>query len=107
MADQSEIDELERTAAWRLRLVDADPDDHVSRTAAVRLQVLADELSRGDLDSLWTELGALRNWLGESGLISDYADLASDYRSRIGVTDMPSDAADYLRALIAMAQGLV
>ena len=107
MADPFEIDELERAAAWRLRLVDADPDDHASRTAAERLQTLADELRRDDLDALWAELDALRNWLGESGLISDYAGLAADYRSRIGVTATPSDAAAYVRALLEIAQGLV
>lgn len=107
MADPREIDELERAAAWRLRLVDADPDDHASRTAAERLQMLAEDLRRDDLDPLWTELGALCHWLGKSGLISDYADLAADYRSRIGFTDMPSDGAAYLRVLLGIARALV
>ncbi len=105
--DPPEIEELERTAAWRLRLVDADPGDAASRAAADLLQALADDLRRPDLAALWTELRAVTNWLGESDAISDYADLAAEYRGRIGIAEMPRDGAAYLRGLLAIAQSLV
>jgi hypothetical protein len=102
-----EIEELERAAEWRLRLVDADPGDTASAAAAERLQRLAADLRRDEYAALWTELRSIGNWLGESDAISDYAGLAAAYRTRIGVTDHPADGADYLRALLAIAQSLV
>jgi hypothetical protein len=106
-SDPPEVEELERTAAWRLRLVDADPADDASREAAAQLQALAEDLRRPDLAPLWTELRALCNWLAESDAISDYAELAAEYRARIGVADLPKDGADYLRALLGIARSLV
>jgi hypothetical protein len=53
------------------------------------------------------ELGALGNWLSESDAISDYAEAASDYRARIGVSATPASGADYLRGLLAIARSLV
>jgi hypothetical protein len=102
-----EIEELERVAGWRLRLVDADPGDAASAAAAALLERLADDLRRNDYAPLWTELRSIGNWLGESDAISDYADLAVDYRARIGVLDSPTDGADYLRGLLAIARSLV
>jgi hypothetical protein len=102
-----EIEELERTAAWRLRLVDADPDDTASAAAAQLLETLANDLRQNDHTALWTELRSIGNWLGESDAISDYADLAADYRTRIGISAHPADGADYLRALLAIAQSLI
>jgi hypothetical protein len=43
-----EIEELERTAEWRLRLVDGDPSDTTSAAAATLLQRLADDLRRNE-----------------------------------------------------------
>jgi hypothetical protein len=105
--EQPEIEELERTAEWRLRLVDADPGDQASAAAATLLQRLADDLRHHDYAPQWTELRSIGNWLAESDAISDYADLASDYRTRIGVSENPLDGAGYLRALLAIAQSLV
>lgn len=102
-----EIEELERTVAWRLRLVDADPTDSVSVDAARLLETLAESLRREDYTSLWMELGALGNWLSELDVISDYAEAASDYRARIGVSATPASGADYLRGLLAIARSLV
>ena len=102
-----EIEELERTAAWRWRLVDADPGDEVSAAAAVVLERFAGDLRRNDYSALWTELRSVGNWLGESDLISDYAELTADYRVRIGVSVHPADGADYLRGLLVIAHGLV
>jgi hypothetical protein len=102
-----EVEELERTAAWRLRLVDADPDDTSSAAAAQLLETLANDLRQNDYTALWTELRSIGNWLGESDAISDYAELAADYRVRIGISAHPADGADYLRALLAIAQSLV
>jgi hypothetical protein len=106
-ADAPEIEELDRTAAWRLRLVDADPTDSVSAAAARRLEALAEDLRREHHTALWSELQALCNWLGESDAISDYAELARDYRQRIGATAIPASGADYLRELLAIARSLV
>lgn len=105
--DLPEIDELQRAAAWRLRLVDADPTDTTSAAAAGLLEALAEDLQRNDHAGLWTELRSIGNWLGESDAISDYADLAADYRARIGVSEHPTDGAEYLRGLLAIARGLV
>ncbi|MFL5253493.1 MAG: hypothetical protein ACJ8AI_11460 [Rhodopila sp.] len=105
--DLPEIEELERTAAWRLRLVDANPSDDASKSAAAMLQAIAGDLHRVELAPLWTELRALCNWLGESDAISDYAELAADYRGRIGFSEHPTDGADYLRGLLAVAQSLI
>jgi hypothetical protein len=105
--ERPEVEELERTAAWRLRLVDADPDDTASAAAAALLDALAGDLRRNDYTELWTELRSIGNWLGESDGISDYADLAADYRIRIGISDHPATGADYLLGLLAIARGLV
>ncbi|MGD0106220.1 MAG: hypothetical protein ABSC06_19590 [Rhodopila sp.] len=102
-----EIEELERAAAWRLRLVDADPDDTASAVAALLLEALAEDLRRNDYASLWTELRSIGNWLAESDAISDFAELAADYRVRIGVSECPADGAAYLTGLLAIARGLV
>ena len=102
-----EVEELERAAEWRLRLVDADPTDQVSAHAAALLQRLAADLKSNDYAAIWTELRLICNWLAESDAISDYADLAFDYRTRIGASDHPADGADYLRGLLAIAQSFV
>jgi len=102
-----EIDELERAAAWRLRLVDADPGDTVSLAAARLLEALAEDLRRHEYPSLWTELRSISNWLGESDAISDFAEFAAAYRARIGVSEHPADGAAYLLVLLAIARGLV
>jgi hypothetical protein len=105
--EASEAEALERAAEWRLRLVDADPTDRVSARAAVLLQRLAADLSSNDYTSIRTELRSIGNWLAESDLISDYKDLAFEYRARIGASDHPADGADYLRGLLEIAQSLV
>lgn len=105
--DLPEIDELRRAAEWRLRLVDQDPTDTASSAAAALLDRLAADLQGNDYAAEWSELRSLCNWLGESDAISDYADLAQAYRSHIGITEHPHDGADYLRALLAIARGLV
>ena len=105
--DAPEVEELQRAAAWRLRLVDADPTDASSASAAVLLEALAEDLRQNDHADLWTELGSIGNWLGESDVISDYADLAADYRARIGVSEHPAGGSDYLRHLLAIARSLV
>jgi hypothetical protein len=105
--DVPEIEELERAAAWRLRLVDADPADTVSADAARLLEALAEDLRRHDYASLWTELRSIGNWLGESDGISDFSEFASAYRARIGVSEHPADGAAYLLGLLAIARGLL
>ena len=108
MTDQRpEVEELERVAAWRLRLVDATPGDTISAAAAQSIELLADDLRRNDYASLWTELESLGNWLEESDAISDYAGLAAGYRMRIGSTEHPANGEAYLLGLLAIARGLV
>lgn len=103
-----EAEDLDRTAAWRLRRVDADPSDSASAAAAAALlESLAEDLRRNDYQAQWAELRSIGNWLAESDAISDYADLASDYRVRIGKTEHPADGAAYLEGLLAIARGLV
>jgi hypothetical protein len=102
-----EVEELEQTAAWRLRLVDADPGDTASVGAARLLERLAADLRRNGHATLWTELRSIGNWLAESDVISDYIGLAADYRARIGPIEHPADGAAYLMGLLAIARGLL
>jgi hypothetical protein len=106
-ADPPEIEELERAAAWRLRLVDADAADTGSARAARLLEDLAEDLRHNPYAALWAELRAVGNWLGESDAISDYAILAADYRRQIGITEHPTNGAGYLRALLRIAYSLI
>lgn len=103
----TEADELERVAAWRRRLVDADPDDRLSARAASRLDRLAAGLRAGGDAACWSELRALAGWPGESDLISDYAEAAAGYRARIGITPDIPDPAAHVQALLAIARSLV
>lgn len=107
ITDYPEIEELEQAAAWRLRLLDADPRDAVSAEAAQLLQALADDLRQNAYSAEWTKLRSIGNWLGESDAISDFADLARDYRIRIGVSVRPGNGGEYLTGLLAIAQSLV
>ena len=102
--DPPDVAELERTAEWRLRLVDADPGDTTSAAAARLLQRLADELRKLQGSPLHRELGAICNWLAESDDISDFAMLAHEYRQRIGVDVHPDNGEAYLRALLDLAK---
>jgi hypothetical protein len=102
--DPFEAELLERAAAWRLRKVDADPTDAVSAGAAAQLERLAQEVRDLRGSPLFQEYLAICNWLGESDGISDFMELANDYRARIGVDLSPADGEAYLRALIALAK---
>ncbi len=102
--DLFEVEELERAAEWRLRKVDADPTDAVSREAAARLGKLAEEVRRLRGSPLFGEYVAICNWLGESDGIVDFMDMANDYRARIGVDRSPENGEAYLRALIELAK---
>jgi hypothetical protein len=100
-----EAEELERAAEWRRRLVDADPSDVVSRDAALLLERLAADVRRlCGSSAAFREYTMICNWLGESGEIGDFMDLASDYRARIGVDRFPGDGEAYLRALTDLAK---
>jgi hypothetical protein len=102
-----ELDALDRAAAWRLRQVDAAPGDTGSAQAARLLEALAADLRANDHTALWTELRSIGHWLGESDALSDYAELAVEYRARIGVSEHPEDGAAYLRALLQIARDLI
>ncbi|HUN42909.1 MAG TPA: hypothetical protein VMU81_21665 [Acetobacteraceae bacterium] len=103
-SDPPEVADLESAAAWRMRQVDADPSDRQSAAAAERLQRLADELRRIQSAPLFREYGAICNWLAESDDITDFAQLAHEYRLRIGADAFPETAEDYLRALLDLAR---
>ena len=104
--DRPEIEALERAAAWRLRLLDADPSDAVSESAARLLEGLAADLRGDAYADLWAELRGIGGWLEESDAISDFAEAAADYRSQIGVSVRPEDGGAYLRGLLQIARGL-
>jgi hypothetical protein len=99
-----EAEALERTAEWRLRKVDADPSDVASRAAAALLERLAADVRRLGGCAVSREYAAICNWLGESGEIADFMDMAQDYRARIGVDRSPENGEAYLRALIGLAK---
>jgi hypothetical protein len=99
-----EAEELERAAEWRMRKVDADPSDTVSRAAAALLERLAEDVRRLPGTAAFREYTAICNWLSESDGIVDFMDMANDYRARIGVDHAPADGEAYLRALIDLAK---
>ena len=99
-----EAEELERAAEWRMRKVDADPSDVASREAAALLEKLAHDVRLLASSAVFREYTMICNWLGESGEIADFMDMAADYRSRIGVDRFPKDGEAYLRALIKLAK---
>jgi hypothetical protein len=102
--DPFEADLIEQAAEWRLRKVDADPADVVSAAAARQLARLAQEVRQLRGSSLFQEYLAICNWLGESDGISDFMELANDYRARIGVDRSAENGEAYLRALIDLAK---
>ncbi len=104
--DGPEIEALEHAAAWRLRLVDADPSDAASATAARLLETLAADLRRNAYADLRAELQGIGGWLEESDAVSDFAEAAASYRARIGVSVMPEDGGAYLRELLEIARSL-
>lgn len=103
-SDPPEAADLEAAAEWRLRKVDINPDDRQSAAAAERLQKLADDLRHLQVSPLYREYGAICNWLAESDDIGDFAQLAHDYRLRIGIDAFPETGEDYLRALLGIAR---
>jgi hypothetical protein len=102
--DMQEAVELENTAEWRLRKVDANPSDEQSAKAARQLRKLADDLRRYPDAKLLVEYRCVCNWLSESDGISDFALRARDYRDSIGFGEWADSGEDYLRALIGIAQ---
>jgi hypothetical protein len=102
--DQPEAAELERVAEWRLRKVDAKPDDTGSAKAAAQLRKLANELRHDASPKLLEEYRCVCNWLSESDGISDFQLRAQDFREMIGFGEWAETADDYLRALIGLAQ---
>jgi hypothetical protein len=100
-----EAEELERAAEWRMRRLDTDPSDAESRDAAALLETLAADVRRLPGTPVFREYSAICNWLSESDDIVDFADMANDYRARIGVDHKPANGEAYLRALIALAKG--
>lgn len=102
-----EVEELERAAEWRMRIVDQNPGDTKSLAAAKLLQKLANDLRTMRDPGAWAELGAICNWLGESDMISDYAEAVQEYRAGIGVDHFPADGAAYLAALTDIARRFV
>lgn len=102
--DSPEVADLEAAAEWRRRKVDANPSDQQSAVAAQRLQQLADDLRQLQASPLYREYGAICNWLAESDDISDFAQLAHEYRQRIGIDALPETGEDYLRALVDISR---
>ena len=90
-----EAEELERAAEWRMRKGDA---------SAELLEKLAEDVRRLPGSAVFREYTMICNWLGESGEIADFMDMAHDYRARIGVDRFPKDGAEYLRALVDLAK---
>lgn len=103
-ADMPEAAELEKTAAWRLRKVDADPSDTASLKAARQLEKLAAELRALLGSKQHAEYLAMRNWLGESDGVSELALRIEYFNQRLGFGTWAEDGEGYLRALLEMAR---
>jgi hypothetical protein len=102
--DPFEAELLERAAAWRLRKVDEVPARTRKSCRREELERLAEDVRRLRGSPLFQEYLAICNWLGESDGITDFMELANDYRSRIGFDRCPEDGEAYLRALIDLAK---
>lgn len=102
--DPIEAIELERAADWRIRKLGENPADEQSVVAAELLQTLADDIRRLPGAPAYVEYLAILNWLGEFDVMDDFAELANDYRARIGIDHFPQNGDAYLRALIALAK---
>jgi hypothetical protein len=102
--DMPEAVELELTAEWRERKVDADPSDTRGAAAAVHLRKLAADLRSAPDQRLLEEYRCICNWLGESDGISDLALSTGYYRERIGFGNWPDTGNDYLRAILELAR---
>jgi hypothetical protein len=102
--DPTEVHDLEATAEWRLRKVDADPGDTTSAAAARMMLAFAEEIRQRPNEALLREYRAICGWLAEFDGIEDFALLAHDYRMGIGFTQHPETAEAYLQALITLAK---
>ncbi|MDR3537375.1 MAG: hypothetical protein P4L71_12830 [Acetobacteraceae bacterium] len=102
--DLPEVQDLEATAEWRLRKVDADPTDRQSAAAAQRMQDLAEELRGLETSPLFNEYRAICAWLDEFQGMEDFAAMAHAYRRGIGFTHHPENAEAYLQALLVLAK---
>ena len=102
--DLLEAEELERTADWRLRKVDADPSDVRSSAAAAQLRKLAAELRSLEETPAFAEYQCLCNWLSESDGLSDLQLRREDFRMMLGFGTWADDGAGYLRVLLEMAR---
>ena len=105
--ERPDIDALNAIIDWRLKQLGADPDDGAAEQARQALEALLADLRAHDYAEAWAGLGALLNWLGESDAVSDYADLATDYRLQIGISACPTDGAAYIAALQDIARSLI
>jgi len=103
--DSAEALELEQAAEWRLRQVDANPNDERSAMAARQLQKLADDVRQLRDSPAYAEYQAICNWLGESGEIADFSIYAHDFRAKLGFGTWAEDGEAYLRALVQLARG--
>jgi hypothetical protein len=106
MNDPIEAVELERCADWRIKKLGENPSDRESAAAATLLQRLADDVRRLPGSPTYVEYLAILNWIGEFDVMDDFAERATEYRTRIGVDDFPQNGDDYLRALIALAKDI-
>ena len=102
MDDFPEAEELERTAAWRLRK--ADEGDQASADAAARLQEIAADLRAQGTTSLVAEYRCICNWLAESEGIEDFNEFAHHYRIGIGFAHTPATGEEYIRVLIKLSK---
>lgn len=105
--DSPEAEALERAAEWRLRLVDANPDDLASAAAARHLQKLADALRAMPDNRQLEEYRCLCHWLSSSDGITDLAQAAHRYNATIGFGEWPETAEDYVRVLNRLANQIV
>ena len=105
--ESPEADALERAAEWRLRLVDADPNDTASAIAATHLQKLAVELRAMPDNAELEQYRCLCHWLSSSDGITDLAQAAHRYNAAIGFGEWPETALDYVRTLNRFANQLV
>ena len=102
--DLPEAEELERSADWRLRKVDADPSDERSAAAARQLQTLAAELRTLRDSALYAEYQCMCNWLSESDGLSDLVLRREDFRTMFGFGTWEDSGESYLRVLVEMAK---
>jgi hypothetical protein len=103
-----EAEELRREANWRQQQAEEYPDDPKSATAAELLAKLAlevEQLHGAEIEQEFIDLQ--RQAIDATDGLAPYSRILSEYRSRVGVDQMPQTGKQYLLALMGLVTVLL